>query len=292
MLAASTLAGMFFPFCKSGWTWSLNMAVSWILFCAIFALLYQRATRYYAVKKNMQANAKDRSSTTSSEYSDETFEIIRSSFSLSLVCTTTWTFLALSFTLMCLAPTYAPANSIWASPTLPTIITAFFEVASKIWYLNALIDTYDRIFDEKSRAMRRLEQLRTFMSAVWESSSDVIVFAGEQCGRVSARVSPAYLDMVGLSTGRMSFLNRGDVSLVLEIFPDEGVFHVFAMDLCKKVTRDDAVRFKDTLTTHKLSSKMEGLTTEQKNLAIMANLALKACRVGVTNKVTSLTQDL
>ena len=267
-LALSTAGGVIFPFCPNLASWLVVFAHSWVLFCALFVKLYSDAMRY---------RARTRASIDISADAKESSELIRSSFILTSACCATWTMLALSFSLVCLAPTYAP-GTIFAHPAFPAVCTCFFEVASKIWYLSALIEIYDNVFDESTRVARRLEELRHFMSAIWESSSDVIVFCTQSDGRVNARISPAFLKMVGLSTGHLPFLDRGDVSLVLEIFPEKDSFYVFAIDLAKPVTRQFATALRESSKAEERSLTCSGaMTTEDKNLVCMAHLAIKAC---------------
>jgi hypothetical protein len=287
-LALSSAAGAVFPFCPNLTSWLIVFTVAWLLFCALYVKCYTQAKRYYALK-NARPHQRE-----SSAFKEERYELARSSFVLTGACTATWTMLAAAFSLTCLAPTYAPPGSIFASPALSVVTTSIFEVASKIWYLSALIEAYDKVFDESTRAVRQLEELRNFMSAVWESSSDVIVFCGQSEGRISARISPAFLKMVGLATGRLPFLDRGDVSLVLEILPEKGIFYVFAIDLSKPVTREDASKIKMSLKAEKrnLACALD-VSTDDKNVAIMARLAVKACAMkgdkGVEN---SFMEDL
>jgi hypothetical protein len=272
-LAFSSAAGAVFPFCPNLTSWLIVFTVAWLLFCALYVKFYTQAKRYYALK-NARPHQRE-----SSAFKEECYELARSSFVLTGACTATWTMLAVTFSFTCLAPAYAPPGSIFASPALLVVTTSIFEVASKIWYLSALIEVYDKVFDESTRAVRQLEELRNFMCAVWESSSDVIVFCGQSEGRITARISPAFLKMVGLATGRLPFLDRGDVSLVLEILPEKGIFYIFAIDLSKAVTREDAAKIKMSLKAEKrnLTCALDNMSTDDKNVAIMARLAVKAC---------------
>jgi hypothetical protein len=287
-LTLSTAAGAVFPFCPNLTSWLIVFTVSWLLFCALYVKLYTQAKRYYAFKT---ARPHQRES---SAFKEECYELARSSFVLTGACTATWTMLAVTFSIICLAPAYAPPGSIFASPALSVVTTSIFEVASKIWYLSALVEAYEKVFDESTRAVRQLEELRNFMSTVWESSSDVIVFCGQREGRINARISPAFLKMVGLATGWLPFLDRGDVSLVLEILPEKGIFYIFAIDLSKPVTREDASKIKKSLKAEKrnLTSAVD-VSTDDKNVAIMARLAVKACAMkGAKGVENSFMEDL
>lgn len=286
-MALSTLAGLLFPFCYNWYAWLAVMILSWVLFMPCYMLLYERATAW---RKLQKAVPLDGASATELEL----YKIVRSAFILSIACSTTWTALVVFYTVACLGRSLSPNGSWFASTSLNSIGMCAFEVASKIWYLSVLVDSYEKIFDEKVRAVRRLEELRHFMSAVWESSSDVIVFCAKRGDRVSARISPAFLKMIGLSTGRLSFLDRGDVSLVLEIMPDRGEFYVFAFDLSRPVTREIVESMKSSLEGKKRPLyEIDDLPVEERNVAVMAQLAVKACATkdaGTVNLVRDLVR--
>ena len=267
MLALSTLSGMLFPLCRDATTWWINMTVSWILFNAIYVLVYQRRKAYY-----LRKNVLDDSSTVSSP-DDTDIDISRSAYNLSIACASTWTMLAAVFTCMCFTNKLAPPDSWLNHPANPVIFTAFFEIASKVIYLSCIFDTYDKVFDKKAIAFRRLEEMRNFMSAVWASSSDAIVYVLDGKENISARVSPAFLKLIGVTTGKANpFLGRGDISLIIDISPDKGYFHVFAMDLAKEVTRDDVV---SALNAKKFYlERKEDLAIDEANIVAIAELIM------------------
>jgi len=217
----------------------------------------------------------------------EEFDTARVGFVLSVVCATSWTGLVGYYIVMSFVNWKWDQNSpfpIINHPSTLSVGLCLFEVMSKIWYFSVLVDAYEKVFDEKSRVVRRLEEIRYFMSAVWESSSDIIIFCGHRQGRINARVSPAFLKMLGLDTGRMSFLDRGDVSLVLDIDPTKNEYSVFAVDLSKQITRQDVNQIKISLTRNtRTLGAFEGLTQEEKNVAVVALLvtrALKSLKAG------------
>jgi signal transduction histidine kinase len=279
-LGLSTFAGLVFPFCDTLFKWILNNTVSCILFLALYGLLYERATAYYDFKREYLSGtlSKARNQILTADQ-QEHFEVVRSSYVLSIVCSVSWTALVVFFLVGC-AGSYFKLPGVIGNEQFNSSGLCFFEILSKIWYLSVLIDVYEKTFDEKIRAVRRLEELRNFMTAVWESSSDVIVFCGTHNGRVSARISPAFLKLIGLSTGKVDFLNRGAVSLVLDISPETETFCVFAFDLSMPVTRAYVSRMKQSLASSiKTWKNLELLPMEDRNIAIMAQLAAKASKV-------------
>ena len=270
-LAASTAAGLLFPLCRTLMVWSINMAVSCLLFLPLYVLLHDRTVRY--------RNHRVRHFPTRTADEQESKEILRASYVLCCTCSTTWTGLVLYYIAACVGRIVAPEHWLWSSPMLLSIGLCFFEIASKIWYLSVLIEAYDRVFDENSRVVRRFEQLRNFMAAVWDSSSDVIIFCGHCDGHINAIVSPAFFKLVGLTTGRLPFVDRGDVSLILDIVPDKEEYTVFAVDLSKPVSRQDVAKMRSSLEgSHmKLGEICRDLPLAERSVAELAQLTVKAC---------------
>jgi signal transduction histidine kinase len=278
LLALSTLCGMLFPLCHDATSWWIVMTFAWLSFNAIYVLVYRRRKTYAFHQKTIE-------NTTNSSPHEANIDLSRSAYNLALACASTWTMLSVVFTFMCFTNKVAPPESWLNHPANPVIFTATFEVASKVIYLGCVFDTYDKVFDEKAIALRRLEEMRNFMCAVWTSSSDAIVYVLDGNDHISARISPAFLRLIGVASGRAcSLLRRGDVSLIIDISPSKGIFHVFAMDLTKEVTREDVT---NALNAKKLVfEQKEDLTIDEANIVGVAELILHETKVpGRTMKV-------
>ena len=178
----SCLAGLVFPFCANRVIWGTVMAVSCILFFTIFIRL---STKWKALKNTAKGNTVDE---------QEIYERVRLSFRLLATCAFMWSILVILYFVGWFAPLLSPPDSFWHSPALPMITETFCEVWSKILYLLIIVDVHSLIFDERSKATRRLTELRQMMAAVWESSSDVITISVQSArdGKVTTMVSPAY----------------------------------------------------------------------------------------------------
>ncbi|GAX16654.1 hypothetical protein FisN_23Lh217 [Fistulifera solaris] len=278
MLALSTFCGMLFPLCRDGISWWIVMTFAWLCFNAIFVLVYRRRKSYSFHKKTLEDS-------TASLPHEATLDLSRSAYNLALACASTWTMLSIVFTFMCFTNKLAPTDSWLNHPANPVVFTACFEVASKVIYLGCVFDTYDKVFDEKAIALRRLEEMRNFMCAVWASSSDAIVYVLDGYDHISARISPAFLKLIGVASGRAcSLLGRGDVSLIIDISPSKGSFTVFAMDLTKEVTREDVA---NALNAKKIFfEQKEDLTVDEANIVAVAELILNETKIpGQTMKV-------
>ena len=347
-IALSTAAGVVFPFCQDALQWNINMAVSWLLFFTLYVLTYRRASVFRRLSR-LQKDA------TWTVVEREDYDLAKTSYGLCMAASVTWTFLALGFTVLAMAPKFCnlddpdveetfalaveetcpvpveealveemcisvavaeislpvtvqemsdpvaneemndPVADWLSNPAAPVFLTCFVEVFSKIWYLGALVGAYVKVFDESARAVRRLEELRNFMSAVWASSSDVIVFCvrRKNGGQVSARVSPAFLRMIGYSKTPPSheLLGLGNLSLVIEIVPDDGCCYVVPMDLSKSVTRHDVSQLKGGIKTRRIDlDGTESLSADDENLLLLAKLAMRASQAQKTGQEFSIVQ--
>jgi hypothetical protein len=274
MMALSTSAGFIFPFCPDQYTWWVVMAMSWALFGKIYVVTYQRGVDFLVLKGEIKASSKSKANAQQAERLDLT----KSSFSLCLAISVSWTILAILFTFLSVITKVVRQDSWVGHPSIPVILTTTFEVMSKVWYLGALFEAYGKVFDEKVRGHRRLDELRGFMSAVWASSSDVIVFCMKQGDLVSARISPAFLNILGNASDVLGFDLQTEVSLVLEIDQSQDLFSVVALDLDRPIMRSDLSTITCDLNGRSYRiSKADDTHAPECNLARMAKLAIDAC---------------
>lgn len=324
-LALSTSAGLVFPFIHSVTLWWIVMIASCVLFLPVYVLLHKRYTRYNAYRRLRLERLHQRQypkkgeevppphdpsgssfppvlscrpSTPLPAQDEERYELARTSFVLSAVCATAWTGLSVFYLVACAGHAMygmgsndsSSSSSIWASESLNSIGMCFFEIASKVCYLSVLIEAYTKVFDENARAVRRLEELRNFMAAVWESSSDVIVYCNKQDdGRITARVSPSFFKII--DGHHLNHPTRGVCggdalsSVFLEIDPSTGEFSYFTLNLSQVITAHDIPKIKSSLEASRASlvlgkppAGQDGhYTLEQQSLATLARLAIKAC---------------
>mmetsp|Transcript_226 Transcript_226/g.316 ORF Transcript_226/g.316 Transcript_226/m.316 type:complete len:1086 (+) Transcript_226:192-3449(+) len=258
-IAVSTFAGFLFPFCHDVYTWMINFVVSCVLFSSLYIRLYQRTIRFRNTPKGNSVDEK------------EHFDRVRLSLRLLQVCSIWWSGLVLAFVLCCFADRYAPPDSFFASEALPCLVECCFEVGSKVWYLSFILDVHELVFDEGSRAVRRLEEMRDMMSVVWESSSDVIALCVKGHSSINAVLSPTFL---GLQ--KKDGMDH-NIALVLEITPQgegmEPLHSVFAMNMVAPMSKEDIKNSAELLKNVVNNDKN---STDQRNLSAMAKLVIKA----------------
>lgn len=277
------------------------MTISWVLFTSVYLRLYQRYSRYQnLLQLHQQAlfQAKQRRRNQSHQSLNDIKEAVaraRFSFHLILLCAISWTGIAVTFCVCAALKHYVTPGSFWASEEIPMVSGHILECVSKIWYLSLQLQVYDRIFDETNLSVRRLEELRTLMSALWEASSDILVICAKTDQTIHAVLSPNALLQSRRSSPKHASMSLeasidtdtiSCLSIMLEISPNLGTFCFFPVDLSKPVTRVDAWNIQQARSSSRkefgtLSDSLEGSetgTTAEKNLTTIAHLALQVCQ--------------
>ena len=174
------------------------------------------------------------------------------------ICAFAWTLLALSFSVIAISRKFVPEDHFLASESLILLVESFFEIFSKVWYFNVLVDVHNIIFDEASQAMHRLEELRVVMSTIWNTTSDVMIWCtvDREDRTIHAMVSPSFFewqdlqpteddddDMQERLPPKQSTDEPKKPTLLLKIDPTQGTFsnHILHLKLDSAITREDAV---------------------------------------------------
>jgi len=270
-IALSTCVGGIFPFCHTLRAWLIVCTISCILFCSIYVRVYQRTVRLQTMPKGETVEEKE-------EYDRATY-----SLKIISVCCIAWTGLVVSFFICCIAPHYASPDSFLASPSLPLIMECIFEAMSKIWYLHLLVEVHSKVFDDATRTVRRLEEVRRFMSAVWDTSSDVMAMCSYKDDRLLALVSPSFFHVKqhdehhqqhksDLLHHHHEYDNSNNSTMILEINPKNGNYRTFEINLSQPISRKAAINIMWSDTNSTTSTN----PTQAKNTAVLAELI---CRV-------------
>jgi hypothetical protein len=266
-IGLSTLCGAVFPFCTTWTSWISVFTISWVLFCSLFIRVYQRTKRLNGM--------------TLGDTIEKREEYDRAKYSLKTitVCTAVWTLLAAAWSAVVLLPRrYAPPqDSIFASDALVLITESIFEVISKIWYATLLIEVHNKVFDHASRTVRRLEELRNFMSAVWDTSSDMMAMCSRSGNHISAIVSPAFfkLEQDSENPGDKPCLDK---TMIVEVNLEDGSYNSVSIDLTEQITRPDAIKIMWSVARNNMGSGKSLRTIGEKNVGMVAEMVCEAFR--------------
>jgi len=190
----STSVGLLLPLAPNRESWFFLLVTACTLFCVLYVRIYQKHRALSTMKRG--------------RYADEVEQYDRADLSLRLMttCAVVWTLLIALYFFGWAAPRYLSHVPIVSSPSLPMLTETCCELMSKILYLTIIVDVHDAVFDESSRAERRLKELRYMMSAVWESSSDAIAISvrNAQTSTVTTMVSPTFSKLEDAMAGRLN----------------------------------------------------------------------------------------
>ena len=178
--------GLLFPFCPGFKSWMFAIVLACCLYLTNFPRLWNRRRAIPATLK---------SGATVEEA--ERFNAAKIAFRLRVFTTCVWSIIvALYFVSSVFGPRYASEGSVLRNPAANMICECFFDVLSKVLFLIVIVDVHYAIFDPSAKVERRLNELRQLMSAVWESSSDVIAISVRSSqGDASVMLSPAFFGL-------------------------------------------------------------------------------------------------
>jgi hypothetical protein len=218
----------------------------------------------------------------------EDYERAKYSVKLLAICVTLWTGLVLTYIGCCVAFKFAEPESFWANDWLILVFENIWEGCSKIGYLSILMEVHEQLFDEVSKTARRLGELRTYMSAVWDASSDVVIICSKNDQMVNAAVSPAFFQMENafgvVPTKRNAYISNR-VTLVMEVDSYEGSYRYFEVDLAKNLSREDA----DVMMKKSRSKARMVAPTFEKNLKVLADLVSDASAMAAPEGTNEFT---
>ena len=265
----STSGGLLTSFCTSWAAWLTIFTISWILFCSLFVRLYQRYKRLMNMSPGVLVEEK------------EDYDRAKYSLKTIAVCTVAWTALAGSWSIIALMKPTASPDSIFSSQSLVLVTESFFEALSKIWYADLLVEIHNIVFDDASRMMRRLEELRSLMSAVWYDSSDTLIWgscAGRGSTLINGIISPKGRTFLGLGDDiKSSDADKTGTTTLIEVDQDTYQYRTFIIDLSSPISREEAM----ALRISKLKSKKKTINSylasdRDKNLCVVAKLLCEA----------------
>ena len=281
-LGLSSSTGGILAFCTTWTTWLTVFVIAWILFCSLFVRLYQRYKRI----ANM----------TPGTTVDEKEDYDRAMYSLKTitVCTVSWCGLALSWSIIALYTQYAPGDSIFSSESLVLVTENVFEIISKSWYSCLLVEVHNIVFDDASRTIRRLELLRSLVSAVWDTSSDVLIWGSFDGNRINGVVSPSFFN---IDDGREHLQSdeqeiqrdvNSNTTMIIEVDLKTDSYKTFLVNLSVPITRKEAMGMINSV-SEKSGRMPVNSSVREKNVRVIADLLREAYRSKTTETTVMKT---
>mmetsp|Transcript_36823 Transcript_36823/g.78511 ORF Transcript_36823/g.78511 Transcript_36823/m.78511 type:complete len:1179 (+) Transcript_36823:87-3623(+) len=194
--------GLLFPFCPGYKSWMTCLVVA----CGLYLTNFPRIrNRRREIPKTLRNGATVEEA--------ERFNAAQAALRLRYATTLVWSIIVtLYFVSSVFGSKFAPEGSVLRSPAANMMCECFFDVLSKVLFLNLIMDVNQAIFDPIARTERRLDELRQLMAAVWESSSDVIAISVRTAGSggASTMLSPAFFSL-GSSDGPLRNLSNEQI---------------------------------------------------------------------------------
>ena len=281
-LGVSTSAGALTAFCRRWEQWLAVVSISCALFSTLFLRLHQRYVRLRSMTPGTSVDER------------EAYDRAKYGLKTIAVCTVCWTCLTSSWIIIAVMTPRSDQDSIFSNESLILVTESFFEALSKIWYFDLLVDLHNVAFDDASRTMRRLEELRNFMSAVWDHSSDVLVWGSRVSTKpgscINGIVSPSFF---GKELGQYSTGNGkpGLSTLLVEINPRTGEYRCYTINLSEPITREKALAVRHS-SSSKASHRIDHMSTDHvtKNISVILDLLCEAYASGSTDEKTTMNE--
>lgn len=206
----SCVFGLVFPFCPGIVSWCCAMTLAVVTWMPIFPRLHYKYQIFKATPRG------------SSFAEMERYQRHRYSFELMLLCAIIWSFLVVAYAANASAHLLLPVGHPFRPYSLAMYVDASFDVMAKSLYMRHIMDTHKAIFQSEGLAQRQLAELRRLMSALWGSSSDLIVLSIKHELKCLALFSPGFNTLL---TGQQDRTNQAGKhkALVLEYERSNGI---------------------------------------------------------------------
>lgn len=178
--------GLLFPFCPGLKTWLFAIVLAVCLYLTNYPRMWNRRRAIPSILKD-GATVEEA----------ERFNAAKIALRLRMFTTCVWSIIVALYFLSSVGPRFTSEGSILRNPAANMICECFFDVLSKVLFLVVIVDVHYAIFDPFTKVERRLNELRQLMSAVWESSSDIIAISARTGPNTGASVmlSPAFFGL-------------------------------------------------------------------------------------------------
>jgi len=203
--SVSCVFGLVFPFCPGILTWCMSMTMAVTTFLPIFPRLHYKYQVYKATPRGSSFSEMER------------YQRHRYSYELMLLCAIIWTVLVLAFTMNAYVHVMLPVGHPFRPYSLAMYVDAAFDVMAKSLYMRHIVDTHKAVFQSEGLAQRQLAELRRLMSALWSSSSDLIILSIKHELKCLTLFSPGFSTLL---TGQHDHSRNGgklQKALVLEL---------------------------------------------------------------------------
>lgn len=207
--SVSCLFGLAAPYFPGTISWSIGMVLSFVAYFPIFPRLHWKYKLYRACRLTIRR--KENTTIPTSFLDMEHYHRLRFAFHLMLLCATLWTLLVVVYFLNAYAHLGLPEGHVFRPYSLAMMCDGAFDILAKAFYMRYIVAAHKAVFFSEGLAERRLLELRHLMSALWGSSSDLIILSVQHEDQCLALFSPGWADLLGTEANVTSDENDEDL---------------------------------------------------------------------------------
>ena len=150
----------------------------------------------------------------------ERYDRLKFSYHTMLTCAVVWTVLVVLYGCNAYIHRFLPLDHPLREWAPAMVVDTFFDVLAKALYNRFLVDVHYSVFDAEARSVRQLSELRSFMTILWDTSSDVIVVSiKDENGKLISILSPSFLKLLGRKMPE-KLQGRYATGLMVELTPN------------------------------------------------------------------------
>ena len=182
--SVACLFGIIAPFLPGHKSWFFFLLCALVTFYPIFPRLWCKYLVFRRIRRGITVAEIER------------YNRHRFSYELLLVCAVLWTFLVVIYFLNAYVHVFLPEDHFLRAYPLAMYSDVVFDVLSKSVYMRQVIDAHKLVFHSEGVAQRQLNDLRRLMSALWESSSDMIILSIRHERKCLTLLSPGFSELL------------------------------------------------------------------------------------------------
>mmetsp|Transcript_42236 Transcript_42236/g.95511 ORF Transcript_42236/g.95511 Transcript_42236/m.95511 type:complete len:964 (-) Transcript_42236:192-3083(-) len=229
----STAGLLVLPFISTRLVWATTMAFSFFLFSAILIRFRTKYSADSATKQSQHKALHDRPPPSLEEVESlERLEIAKWLLGICCVC---WSLFVVNYGFaagFAFALRFAGRDSL--SSCWPFIWDVCVDVAAKMLYASVIFEANESLFDPLVRTERRLAELRSLVTLVWQSSSDAL--------GTSSRVSQTATSCVVSATVSPTIMKLGELPATQR--EEEGRNFEHAAETLENIYDDEVLQVK------------------------------------------------
>jgi hypothetical protein len=208
--------GLVCPFCTNPYLWGISMTISISTWATIFVRVVHKRNEFLSMRFSPPPYG-----AVNTYVQHEQYDRLKFSYHTMLTCAIVWTVLVVMYGINAFIHRVLPSDHVLRGWAPAMVADTFFDVLAKAFYMKCIVDVHFSVFDSEARSVRQLSELRSFMTVLWDTSSDVIVVSiKDEDGKLVSILSPSFLGLLG-TTMPVKLQGRHATGLMVELTPTD-----------------------------------------------------------------------